>query len=486
MDVDFPGIARDLLNARPNAGRMLLIVALTVGVLVRFYRLSAVPMTADEGAAWAAAIEPVHRLLVLQPVMDPGKLALYDLLLHYWIRIFGDGLASLRSLSATLDTISIFLIFAVLREAHQAFDEEGSETAEHAGGFAALLFATNAVLVESARNARMYPLALAAELAQILYFIRAQHHNGVVNCILAAVFLALAVAANFTAIFLVAAETVWLAYLLITRWRSRSGVQLRIVGPGLALAAGLSLLVLFAAASLVTSRGALNSRAVDWIRYRSPLRWSYDVLHNSAANKSLFKLLVALAAFGTWRYWRRTSWVPIFLLVLVVTPFALVAILSLFGRPLMVDRYVLLAQVAFLGLAALGAAAFNSRFGRLLVLVLIIWLSARALRRWSGFWVDWRTAVAIDSAKLSHDATIDVVPSYAANVVRYYLPPDRRALAHGLGAGCGDSRVLIISPGHLTAPSYMSELNACYPRLLGRATRVEVRSNDDIGKGPRR
>jgi hypothetical protein len=50
MYVDFPGIARDLLNARPNASRMLLIIALTVGVPVRFYRLSALPMTADEGA----------------------------------------------------------------------------------------------------------------------------------------------------------------------------------------------------------------------------------------------------------------------------------------------------------------------------------------------------------------------------------------------------------------------------------------------------
>lgn len=150
--------------------------------------------------------------------------------------------------------------------------------------------------------------------------------------------------------------------------------------------------------------------------------------------------------------------------------------LSLLARPMMVERYVILAEIAFLGLAATGAAAFGSKLLRILVFILIIWLSARALRHSSGFWVDWRTAAAIACARSASNAEIGVVPSYAANVVRYHLPPERRSLALGLDSECGSSQILIVSPGRLIPPPYMSELNACYPRLLGRATRVEVRA----------
>jgi mannosyltransferase len=459
-----------------TAGRAMLALAVVVGSALRFYRLDAVSMTADEGAAWAAAVEPVKRLLLLQPRLDAGKLAVYDLLLHYWIDIFGDSLRSMRGLSATIDTFSILLMFAVVRELYQAFTEEELKLGELAGGFAALLFATNVAVVQSARNARMYPLMTAAELAQIFFFLRAHRHRGVLNCILAAVFLALAIAANFTAVFLLAGECLWVAYLLIARWRWWPGFQLRVLGPGLSLTAGIALLLPFAREALDVSRAAIANGALDWIRYQPPLGWSYDVLRNGAGNKSLLRLLVALAAFGLWRHRRKALLAPMFMMVATIAPFAGVAMLSLFGRPMMVDRYVLLALIAFLGLAATGAAAFESTLGRLVGFLLIVWLSAQALRHSSGFWVDWKEAVAIASAQSSAGARISVVPGYAVNVVRYHLPPEHRALAVGIDSRCGDTRVLIVSPGRPVTPAYLSALKACYPRILGRATRVEVRS----------
>src|ERR1700758_4477913 len=141
-----------------TAGQALLAIALTCGGVIRFRRLDTTSMTADEGAAWAAAVQPVTHLLKLQPQLDSGKLALYDLLLHYWILIFGDSLRSMRGLSAAIDTISILLLFVVIREMYQAFAREDLKTAELAGGFAALMFAFNIAITQSARTARMYPL----------------------------------------------------------------------------------------------------------------------------------------------------------------------------------------------------------------------------------------------------------------------------------------------------------------------------------------
>jgi mannosyltransferase len=467
---------RDCLTSHVTVARMLLVVAIAAGTAVRFYRLDAVSMTADEGAAWAAAAEPVNRLLQLQPQLDSGKLALYDLLLHYWIGIFGDSLRSMRSLSAAIGTVSILLIFAVMRELYRVFADQQWKTGELAGGFAALMFATNVALVQSARTARMYPLMTAAELAQILFFVRAQRHGGVFNYILTAVFLALAIAANFTAVFLVGAESIWVGYLLLARWRRWPGVRLRIAGPALSLGAGFALLLPFAPAALAASRVAVRVGALDWIRYQSPLSWSYDVLRNDAGNKSLFRLFLVLAAFGIWRHRSEAPLAPIFMAAAMAGPFAAVALLGLFGRPMMVERYVLLALIAFLALAATGAAAIGSKLGRILVFLLIVWLSVRAFRHSSGFWVDWKTAVAIACAGSSGQAVIGVVPSYAVSVVRYNLPPERRPLALGLDSQCGNSQILIVNPGGLLSQRSMSELNACYPHLLGRATRVEVRA----------
>jgi Dolichyl-phosphate-mannose-protein mannosyltransferase len=464
------------LRVHINGGRALLALAVVAGMALRFHRLDGVSMTADEGAAWAAAAQPVRRLLQLQPQLDAGKLAIYDLLLHYWIDIFGDSLRSMRSLSAAIDAISILLMFALVRELYQVFADGDLKSGELAGGFAALLFATDVAVMQTARTARMYPLMTAAELAQIVFFLRALHREAIFNCIVTAGFLALAIAVNFTAMFLLAGEGIWIAYLLVARRRRWPGERLRVLGPSLSLIAGIALLLPFAPAGIATSRAAMAHGALDWIGYRPPLGWSYDVLRNGPGNRFLFRLLLALAAFSLWRHRSRAPMVPMFMAVVTVGPFVAVAILSLFGRPMMVDRYVLLALIAFLALAATGAAAFESILARIVVLLLIGWLSTRALRHSSGFWVDWKDAVAIACAHSAANAGISVAPGYAVDVVRYHLPVQRRPLAVAVDSHCGASEILIISPGRPLEPAYMSTLNACYPRLLGRATRVEVRA----------
>ncbi len=464
------------LNLQVNAGRVLLGIAILSGMALRFNRLDAMSMTADEGAAWAAAAEPVKRLLALQPQLDSGKLALYDLLLHYWIAMFGDSLRAIRSLSAAIGAISILLIFWMVRELAQGGTAADSQS-ELVGGIAALLFATNVALVDSARTGRMYPLMTAAELVQIFFFVRAQRQGRAVSYILAALFLSLAIAANFTAAFLVVAESLWVGYLLIARCDDGPGRRCRIAASALSLVGGGLLLLPFAPGALAASRTALREGALDWIRYRPPLSWFCRALLSSVGNRWLFRLFLALAAFGVWRH--RTGRAPnqVFMGAMMIGPLAAIAILGLLGRPMMVDRYVILAQLGFLVLAALGVAAFRSNIGTALIVLLIVWLSARALRHFSVYWVDWRGAVAIACAttSFSHER-LGVVPEYAANVVRYYLPPERRAQASGLDSQCGTSQILIISPGPSIPPGYIAELNACYPHLLGRATRAEIRA----------
>ena len=74
-------------------------------------------MSADEGASWAAAAQPsLVEVLRAQRHLNPAELGLHDMTLHYWMDLFGAGLAAMRALSALTGTLSIALTFAVTRE----------------------------------------------------------------------------------------------------------------------------------------------------------------------------------------------------------------------------------------------------------------------------------------------------------------------------------------------------------------------------------
>jgi hypothetical protein len=456
---------------RQVTGRALLVLAVLVGIVLRFYRLDEVSMTGDEGFAWAAAAQPVSRLLQLQPIVDSGKLAVYDLLLHYWITFFGDGLRSMRGLSAAIDTISIVMMFAMVRELYRVFADQALSTGELAGGFAALMFATNATIVQSARAARMYPLMTAAALGEMLFFVRAQRSGRFRDNSLTAFFLALAIAANFTAALILVGQAVWLAYLVIARSRKLPGATLHLVGPALSLVAGLTLLLPWRRAATSLMREGMRNRDFGWIPYQPPIRWSYEVLRVSTRNEWLFWLLLVLAAFAIWRHSSKTPLAPMFLVTGIAGPFAAVAIASMWGVPMMVDRYVVIAVVGFLGLAAMGAASFESKF----VQIVIFGLIAGSVRPDRPPTVDWRHAAALASTASMANAEIGVVPVFALDVVRYHLPPEQRSLAIGLKSECGEPHVLIVSPGSISPP-FMSVLKACYPRLLGKDEFLEIRS----------
>jgi mannosyltransferase len=78
---------------------VLLVVSLIIGAHLRFHRLARFDLTGDEGASWVAASAPdVIQVAKRERRFDPGKLALYDELLHGWIGIFGDGLFAMRSM----------------------------------------------------------------------------------------------------------------------------------------------------------------------------------------------------------------------------------------------------------------------------------------------------------------------------------------------------------------------------------------------------
>jgi hypothetical protein len=480
FEVEILEIVRKILAWRSTRlfALLLVLIAVIIGAHLRFHRLARFDMSGDEGATWAAASAPsLNQVAKIEQQLDPGKFALYDLMLHEWMGVFGDSLFAMRAMSAAFGTLAIVLVFMVVREVWCSLvGESAAAVGELAGAFAALLYATSLQMVLSDRTARMYPLTIFLELLQIIFFVRGQRRGEIPNYVAVALFTAAMVAANFASMFLVATEAAWLSWLLFAALWEAQPRRLSVFLPGCALAAGIASLLPWQARAFASSRGAVNMGAYDWIKLQS-ITWPYITLRDSTGNDTLFWIFLALAAFGVWRQWRLGRVVAEFFAIWTAGPLLAVMVVSYIIHPLEVPRYVLISYVGMFALAALGAASVRSAALRIVLAVLLIYLSVGPVHyqvRHSDE-AAWRDATTLAILRTTREEKLAVLPPYCINVVRFYMPPERRADAVSMGSECSQAPVLILSGRDITPAKQITAAETCYPRMIAKLKMVEVR-----------
>jgi hypothetical protein len=458
----------------------LLTIAVIVGAYYRFHRLDRWDMNGDEAVAWAAVIKPsLHEVVrTFWHLENGGKLPLYHIALHEWVRLFGDSLFAMRAMSAALGTLAIVLLFFAVREAGRSLGgPAGAEAGEVAGAFAALIYALNLTIVASDRTAREFPLLTVAELAQIIFFLRAQRRGGWINYVGIAIFTAIMLPTNYTASFLLAAEALWLGGLLVAGWTGAARTrELAVFGPGFAVCAGLVMLAPLLPGIFASSRQAVAAGAVGWIKLQ-PVAWPYTVFRDVVGQPRLFELFELLIAFGLICQWRsrgRMAWA--FLVAWMIGPVLTVYLVTYLIEPMEFPRYVLIAFVGMFALAGFGAGSVRSTAVRIAIVVMIVHVGAPMLKNWFKALRDgaWREAatLAVESAG---GGEIAVCPSYNLQVVRFYLPPAKRSDAVGMDEKCPSAPVMILSGHGVITDLQYSAAQACYPRLIARLQLVEVR-----------
>ena len=308
-------------------------------------------MSPDEGASWAAASAPsAAEVIARQPSLNPGELPIHDLMLHGWIALFGTSVAAMRSLSAALGVISIWLVYLVVCELF-----EGSaltrDDIKIIAGLSALVFAVNLVTIKYSREARMYPLMLAAILAQVTMFLRALRTGGFANFAAVVLLTAIAIASNFAAMLIPATEGLWLIYVIARAgWRPGDANARRAWAIAIALAAGGLILL----PKLFLSMHAASSGSVGG--WRKPPAW-YEpfALFNKATGSFAFPILAILAIWGVICGWRRGARDSIaFAMLWMWAPPMAMVVVSYAIAPVFVERYALSCFVPFFVLAALG------------------------------------------------------------------------------------------------------------------------------------
>ena len=458
----------------------LLALAVILGAFYRFHRLARWDMNGDEGIAWAAVVQPtLHQVVAAFWRFEyGGKLPLFDVALHGWVRIFGDSLFAMRAMSAALGTLAIVLLFVAVRETGCCLGGEATaEAGEVGGAFAALIYALNLTIVMSDRTAREFPLLTVVELAQIIFFLRAQRRGAWADYLGIAVFTALMLPANYTASFLLAAEALWLGSLLIARWTgSIRAAELAIFRTGFAVIGGIALLAPFLPAVLISSGAALQHNAVGWIRLQ-PATWPYAVFRDVVGRAQLFELFEALIIFGIFWQWRSGRLACGFLATWMLGPVLAVYLVTYLIQPMEFPRYVLIAFVGMFALAGFGAGCVRSTALRIVLVAMIVHLSTPLLHNWLKALRDgaWREATAL-ADQTAAGGKIAVCPPVNLNVVRFYLPPERRRDAVEMYRKCGSSPVVILSGRGVVSDQEIAIAEACYPRVIARLQLVEVRA----------
>jgi mannosyltransferase len=475
---------------------IILAIALAAGLFVRLYAVAAIEMSADEGASWAAAAAPnVIEVVRLQRHLNPGKLAIHDLAMHGWMRLFGDSLLSLRGMSAMFGTVSILLVFFVVREIFAR--EEDSDTRDISaetpelsrdwiGAVSALFFALTFTMVYNSREARMYPLTVAMTLVQIWFFMRVLRRGGFPNYLGLAMFTALAVGSHFAVALVVVAECLWLVPGSYRRW------MLSDASPDDRSWKVVATFVLTALAMLPLGRAALGIAygfarvgGLSWIG-TPPLTAFITLFERGLGSEPTFMVCAAAALWGVKRAWRLAPQALSFLLLWMFVPPLAMLLISYAMLPIFVDRYALSSVVPFLILVAVGIHELVPGWVRWLALTVVTSACGVALLpifsdQQSQWMVKWSEAAAITARNLKPTEYAVVESDWMVNVVKYYLRTNPETQVVGakleeLKRAPSDPAILVINDrSALDDPAGTKFLLWAAPEVLAKFHGVSVR-----------
>lgn len=191
------------------AGSLQAVVAITVlAALLRFATLDLQSFWYDEAFTLRLLGMPLDEMLGEIPSRELTP-PLYFVLAWLWSKPFGTGEVGLRALSALAGTATVPVVFAAARRL----------VSPRAALVAAALVAVSPLLVWYSQEARAYSLLVFLSAATLLFFATALDEGRSRALWLWAAASSLALATHYFAVFVVAAEAVWLARKVYPRRR---------------------------------------------------------------------------------------------------------------------------------------------------------------------------------------------------------------------------------------------------------------------------
>src|ERR1700683_5693715 len=106
-----------LLSKGRGPSLAVLLIAVAVDSILRFFRLGGHELSIDESLSWAESSEHnVRAVLRVQHQLDSGKFPIYEIVQHGWMRLFGESEMAMRALPALIGSLAILLVFILAAE----------------------------------------------------------------------------------------------------------------------------------------------------------------------------------------------------------------------------------------------------------------------------------------------------------------------------------------------------------------------------------
>jgi 4-amino-4-deoxy-L-arabinose transferase-like glycosyltransferase len=384
-----------------------------LAALLRFATLRTQSIWFDEAATWDLVRRPFGEMLGRIPDGESNP-PLFYVLEWGWTRVFGDGEAGLRSLSALAGLLTVPVAYAIGRRA--------AVGAAGAGLAAAALVAVNPLLVWFSQEARSYALATllgAVALLLLLHALEDRRGRWLAGWAIVA---ALALATHYFTAFVLAPQALWLLW-RHPRRRSAIAAVAALAAAGLAL---LPLLLAQAGNPYDIAGTSLGLRLAQLpkqflLGYRGPLALPLGLLGG------------LLVAGGAWLLLRRTPRPArdgaLLLAGMGAVGVALPLLAALVGADYVNTRNLLPALIPLLAALAVGCAASDARrlgaglLAALCALSLAIVVAVAADSQYQR--QDWKgLAHALGTADAAR--ALVVSPANGELALRYYLPGIRR------------------------------------------------------------
>jgi mannosyltransferase len=326
-------------------------------------------------------------------------MSLYHLMLHFWVRIFGESETAVRSMSALFGALAVSIVYLL---GARLFGRK-------VGLAAAFLLALNAFMVESAQTARSYALlVLLVTLSSYFLVVELERPStrGRIGYVLTS---SAAIYAHYFAayVLLVHAGTV-----LAMRRRDAFSRQWLAVAAAILVLCGPEIVIAYKA----------GAGELSWLTAPS-LNDMKLVLVDLAGGSLLSLLLLTASGFSATVFAiRRRRWWPIgFIAAWLLVPIALCFAVS-YLVPMFFPSHLVICIPA---LMLFGTAAIAGPRSSLLTVVLIgplVWLSAIQLATFyrSNSDEDWRAASQYVLAATHAGDAITFCPFFAQEPFKYY------------------------------------------------------------------
>lgn len=334
---------------------------------------------------------------------DPNMSAYY-VLLHFWIRVFGETEVAVRSLSVLFAVLAVPATYLVGQRLLGRF----------AGFAAALLLTVNAFFVQYAQEARSYSLVLFLVTLSSYFFVVELERPSLVNRVGYVATSALAFYAHYFAAYVVLAQ---LVTLVVVRRRAALTKQW--------LAAAAAILLLCTPELVFAERAGADP--IAWIGRPTMHELLAAAVDLAGGSRTLLLLFAASSCYAAgFALRRRKRWRYGFLIAWLLVPTLLSFALS-FAQPMFDSRYVIVSLPALTLLGAAGLAEVRERLLAGSLLLLAVGLSGLHLADWyrRGSHEDWRNATKFVLAGMLPGDGIVLYPSYARKPFEYYERQDR-------------------------------------------------------------